>query len=191
MSEIKVENKQSVSDIHKNICKFLTFVLRHKPNVAKLNLDSNGFADISKILEAVEKRFNVKMTEQEIGEITRKYSFNIFKIESGKIKAKVGHSIILNMDLPKDFNELETPPKLLYLMVDSKEIWNIRKNGIQNSNFKSEMMADKNKLPTKENVIIVKVNSEKASDNNVKFYFNNKKAYYCKFIPPQFITIEL
>ncbi len=184
MKETKIE------DTHKNICKFLVYVLRHKPSDAKLKLDSDGYADLSKVLDSIFYRFKIKLTNSELGDIIKKYSYNMFFITENKIKAKSGHSIILNMNIPDGFILTEKVPRKLFVLIDRKDIWDIKNRGIQSSYFKSNIVSDKSVLEVLETYIILSIDSEKAIKNNVLFYFN-ENIFYCRFIPAQFLTAEI
>ncbi len=192
--ENKVESPktENIQDKHKNICRFLSFVLRHKPQMAHLKLDEDGFADIQKVLSAIEDKFKLKLTEEELNSVTKKYAFNFFKIQDKKIKAKFGHTVILNMNTPQGFEPIDKTPRELYCTIDKKEMWNVSKNGLQGSLVQSDLKADKLKVSKGEFGTIVSINSDKASKNNVTFYFNkNNQSYHCKFIPATYLKFEL
>ncbi|HNF49974.1 MAG TPA: RNA 2'-phosphotransferase, partial [Chitinophagales bacterium] len=52
---------------HKNISKFLSLVLRHMPDTISLNLDENGWADISELIEKCNNHnvlLNIQLLEE-------------------------------------------------------------------------------------------------------------------------------
>lgn len=183
--------KENVVDKYKNICRFLVFVLRHKPKVAGLTLDGEGYADVDKILVGIEKRFKIKLTEQELIGVTKKYASTFFQFKEKKIKAKFGHTIILNLNVPEEFSAIDKAPKELFGCIDKNDFFNISKSGLQFSALKFGLVDSRSKLPAGRN-IIVHVNSEKASRNNVGFHYNKASdKYFCKFVPSTFIKIEI
>ena len=60
----------------KNISKFLSLILRHKPETINLELDKNGWADIDELIE--KKYFTTKLTLF-FSDITIQYSLTIKK----------------------------------------------------------------------------------------------------------------
>jgi len=178
-------------DKYKNICRFLAFVLRHKPQVAHLKLDEQGFAEIPKVIVAVEKRFKMKITDKELNDITRKFAAKFFLFENNKIKAKSGHTIILNMKTPDSFETTKNIPHGLYGTILKEEMWNVSKNGLQSSFVLNGLVDSKSLLKIDSNAVVY-INSEKAIKNNVEFFFDkNTKKYFCKFVPATYLKFEL
>jgi RNA:NAD 2'-phosphotransferase (TPT1/KptA family) len=177
-------------DKYKNICRFLAFVLRHKPQVAHLKLDELGFAEITKVIIAIEKRFKIKVTEQELTDIAKKYAMKFFLFENGKIKARFGHTIILNMLTPENFESTMKVPHGLYGVINKDEMWNVSKNGLQSSFILSGLFDSKSKLQINGN-LVVHINTEKAIKNNVAFFCDKNNRYFCKFVPATYLKFEL
>jgi len=183
--------QETMEDKYKNICRFLTFVLRHKPYVAHVKLDEYGFTDLGKILFSIEKRFKLKLNENELNKTIGKYAKNFFEIRNKKIRAKFGHTIILNLNVPDGFEITKDIPHALYACVDRNEMFTVSKCGLQSSIVIDGLVSDKNNLNINSNLIVY-INSEKAIKNSVEFFFNkNTEKYFCKFIPANFLRIEL
>jgi putative RNA 2'-phosphotransferase len=179
------------TDKYKNICRFLAFVLRHKPQVAHLKLDENGAAELSKVSDAIERRFKLKLTNEELSGIIKKYAHGFFKMEDGKIRAKFGHTIILNMHTPDGFESTRDVPHTLYACVNRNEMWNITKNGMQGGMVIDGFTDKKLDLKIGNNLVVV-VGTEKALKNNVEFFYNkSSNRYFCKFVPVAFLKFEL
>ena len=91
------------------ISKFLSLILRHKPDVIGIELDEHGWADVGELLSGMRTRFPIDMATLE--EIVRtdskqRYAFNENRT---KIRANQGHSI--NVDVEP---ERMQPPQTLY-----------------------------------------------------------------------------
>lgn len=89
--------------------RFLSLVLRHKPEAAGITLDSHGWAAVDALLAGMAPRHTLTMAQLE--EIVRtddkqRYAFNDSKT---KIRANQGHSVPVDVEL----TECE-PPELLY-----------------------------------------------------------------------------
>ncbi len=74
--------------------RFLSLVLRHKPETIGITLDKNGWADVKELIEKVklsERYIDIEILERIVRENNKKrYSFNEDK---SKIRANQGHSI--------------------------------------------------------------------------------------------------
>ena len=110
----------------KSISKFISLILRHKPEVIGITLDDHGWADTKELIEGVNKTH--PLTMEMLEEIVRtdekqRYSFNEDKT---RIRANQGHSIPVDADLA----ELE-PPEVLYHGTGEKSVPSIEKQGLR------------------------------------------------------------
>ncbi|WP_294233536.1 RNA 2'-phosphotransferase, partial [uncultured Chryseobacterium sp.] len=78
----------------KRISKFLSLVLRHKPEVINLTLDENGWASVDELMEKCAKHERSFTLEEltEIVETNDKKRF-VFNEDKTRIRANQGHSI--------------------------------------------------------------------------------------------------
>lgn len=93
-----------------SVSKYISLILRHKPEVAGITLDERGWADVYDLIEGVKKKypgFCWKVLEQIVEtDSKQRYSFD----EHGlRIRANQGHSIQVDVEL-----EEKEPPELLY-----------------------------------------------------------------------------
>ena len=89
--------------------KFLSLILRHKPETIGIKLDEHGWADVSELISGISKTrpFDMKMLEEIVRtDNKQRYSFNEDKT---LIRANQGHSIPVDVELEK-----KTPPEFLY-----------------------------------------------------------------------------
>ena len=90
----------------KSTSKFLSLILRHKPQIVGLELDEHGWADVEELISRV-KGLNLAKLEQIVAQDEKqRYSFSADK---KLIRANQGHSIAVDVELA----ELE-PPEILY-----------------------------------------------------------------------------
>src|ERR1700722_194806 len=93
-----------------NTSKFISLVLRHKPEEIDLQLDVNGWADVTDLLEKTNRK-GIKIDLDILKEIVdtnekKRFSFND---DFSKIRANQGHSIEVDVELRKT-----EPPAILY-----------------------------------------------------------------------------
>ncbi|KXX67095.1 RNA 2'-phosphotransferase [Flammeovirga sp. SJP92] len=106
--------------------KFLSLVLRHRPETIKIKLDENGWTDVDILLQqmnAFQKHINFQELEYLVENNNKKrYSFNEDKT---KIRANQGHSVTVDLNL-----QPITPPDLLYHGTADKYLNGILEQGL-------------------------------------------------------------
>ena len=100
--------KETTSDLTR-ISKYMSLILRHKPQVIGIQLDAHGWADVNALLAGISKKYPINrdiLEEIVQSDEKQRYSFN----EDGtKIRANQGHSIPVDVELT-----LTAPPETLY-----------------------------------------------------------------------------
>ena len=90
------------------LSKFISLILRHKPEKIGIKLDKNGWADVNKLISKISLVKFIDMPTLETivaNDSKQRYSFNQDKT---KIRANQGHSINVDVELKK----ATPPPKL-------------------------------------------------------------------------------
>ena len=85
----------------KEISKFISLILRHKPETIGIKLDEHGWANVDELIAGIAKteEFNMDMLEEIVRTDEKKrYSFNEDKT---LIRANQGHSIPVDVELEK------------------------------------------------------------------------------------------
>lgn len=109
-----------------SVSKFMSLILRHKPETIGIKLDNHGWANVDELINGMCSHgtsIDIPMLEK-IVEIDNKkrYSFNNDKT---KIRANQGHSIAVDVEL----QEIK-PPEYLYHGTATKYEDSIDKNGL-------------------------------------------------------------
>jgi len=107
--------------------KFLSYVLRHKPDEIGLALDQHGWANIEELIARASThgtRLNMELIE-EVVETSDKRRF-IIDDEGTRIRANQGHSIPVDLDLKP-----VTSPDVLYHGTATRFLESIRETGLQ------------------------------------------------------------
>ncbi|MEO0377084.1 MAG: RNA 2'-phosphotransferase, partial [Cyanobacteria bacterium P01_A01_bin.17] len=92
------------------LSKFLSLVLRHKPETIGLNLDEHGWIEIAALLEAAQ-RHKRPISREELDEVVftnNKQRFS-FSPDGLKIRANQGHSVAVDVGL-----QFASPPQFLF-----------------------------------------------------------------------------
>ena len=116
-----------MSELHTETSKFLSFVLRHKPETIGLTLDTEGWTDID-LLIACANRSGQALTRpllQEVVESSDKKRFTVSE-DGLRIRAAQGHSTqsvaITHVE--------KTPPEFLYHGTATRFLASIREQGL-------------------------------------------------------------
>ncbi len=95
----------------KSTSKFISLILRHKPETIGISLDEHGWADVQELIEGINALGGHHLDRELLEEIVRtdekgRYSFNE---DHTLIRANQGHSVNVDVEL-----EEKTPPAVLY-----------------------------------------------------------------------------
>ena len=90
-----------MAELHTKESKFLSLILRHKPETIGITLDEHGWADVDALIAGVNRTGNYTLDRTMLEGIVRtdgkqRYSFS----EDGtKIRANQGHSVQVDVEL--------------------------------------------------------------------------------------------
>lgn len=106
--------------------KFISLILRHKPETIGITLDEHGWADVQELLDGI-NRSGYALDMELLEEIVRtdekqRYSFNE---DHTLIRANQGHSIQVDVEL-----EEKTPPDILWHGTGEKYVSSIDSQGL-------------------------------------------------------------
>ncbi len=104
--------KSGKSDKQNNsTSKFISLILRHKPECIGISLDEHGWADVQELIDGINRVDGHYLSKEILEDIVRKdekqrYSFND---DHTLIRANQGHSIPVDVELDE-----MTPPDILW-----------------------------------------------------------------------------
>lgn len=112
-----------------NLSKYMSLILRHKPDAAGITLDEHGWANVDELINGIVNTdskyicLNVDIIEEVVRtDNKQRYSFNEDKT---LIRANQGHSIPVDVELEK-----AVPPEYLYHGTGRKYVDSINKQGL-------------------------------------------------------------
>jgi len=174
----------------KDISIFVSLILRHKPEVIGLKLDTYGYINVNELLEGINKtgRFiDIKLLQKIVTEDNKqRYKFNE---DCTKIRANQGHSIKVNLEL-----EDKIPPDVLYHGTASRFTGKILREGILkqsreyvhlSSNIDTAISVGKRHG----NPIILKVNAKQMNTDGFKFKLSDNNVWLTDIVPIKYIVI--
>lgn len=168
--------------------KFISLVLRHKPEIIGIKLDEHGWANVAELINGmnkVGKLIDLNTLKIIVAENDKqRYSFNENKT---KIRANQGHSIDVDIEL-----KLCEPPEYLYHGTASRFLDNIIKQGIKKQSRQYVHLSRDIQTATKVGArhglpIVLRVYSKNMFNNGYKFYISQNEVYLTDNVPPKYI----
>lgn len=129
MQETKRQFKPETEERRlERISKFISMILRHRPEVIGITLDEHGWADVNELIKGInetgeEVEFS-KDTLETIVKTDKKQRYS-FSQDKTLIRANQGHSIPVDVELEK-----KEPPKVLYHGTGSRFVKSIQEQGL-------------------------------------------------------------
>jgi putative RNA 2'-phosphotransferase len=176
----------------KNKSKFLSLVLRHKPQTIGLTLDQNGWAFVEELLSRMNAAGH-PLTIEELKNIVdnndkKRFAFS----EDGKrLRASQGHSIDVELNL-----QALTPPPVLYHGTATRNIESIKQQGlIKGSRHHVHLSAD---IETARKVgmrygapVVLTINAKKMYEEGITFFQSENGVWLTDGVPPQYIVFTV
>jgi putative RNA 2'-phosphotransferase len=173
------------------ISKFLSLVLRHKPEVVGLKLEEGGWIPVESLIEACKnhgKRFTLAELHETV-ETNDKKRFT-FDERGQKIRATQGHSVAVEIGF-----EERVPPAVLYHGTAERNLESILENGLKKmARHHVHLSAD---TETARAVgarygkpVILLVDAGRMFDKGFKFYVSANGVWLVDAVPPEFLKVS-
>lgn len=173
---------------------FVSLILRHKPEVINCSVDSEGYLEVDKLIEGINKEGHYFINKEILDEIVntdskKRYSYNEDKT---KIRANQGHSL---KHVKINFKEVK-PPVKLYHGTNEKFIDYIIKEGLVKKSRTHVHLSDSiltaaivaNRRKNSEPVLL-KIDSDRMYKDGIKFYLSDNDVYLVDYVDPKYIHI--
>lgn len=171
----------------------MSLVLRHKPEAAGVDLDAQGWCEISKLVAGINSYYqpgsDLIITQADIDEVVRTDEKNRYAIsEDGRsIRANQGHSLKVELDLsPKQ------PPEVLYHGTVDRFVSAIKAEGLKKMNrHHVHLSADRK---TAESVgerrgkpVILVIRAGDMARNGTPFYLSENGVWLVDYVPSEYL----
>ncbi len=172
----------------KNISKFLSLVLRHKPEEIGVSMDAQGWVNVDELLEksiASGIQLDFDMLEEVV--ITNDKQRFAFNDDYSLIRANQGHSV--NVDL--QFEAMQ-PLEILYHGTVEKFVGQIKINGLKKMQrthvHLSKDLETALKVGSRRGKpLILKINAAKMHADGFAFYLSKNGVWLCDEVPVNYI----
>ncbi len=174
----------------KKTSKFLSYVLRHHPELINLNLDENGWADVDELITKSKRDSYEGFTFEELDEIVqtnekKRFAFNEDKT---RIRASQGHSVEINLALIP-----QQPPEFLYHGTAQSNIESILEKGIEKRSRQHVHLSQDKETATSVGMrhgkpIILTIKTKLMFDDGIEFYLSENEVWLTDFVEAKYIS---
>ena len=175
----------------KTTSKFISMVLRHKPESIGISLDEHGWADVQELITGINAADkNAHLDMEMLEEIVRtdekqRYSFNE---EHTLIRANQGHSILVDVEL-----EEVVPPAVLWHGTGEKYVESIDRQGlIPNGRLYVHLSSDPEtarKVGARHGKpILYRIDTAAMAADGYRFYLSVNKVWLTKEVPVKYLS---
>jgi len=179
-----------MKDQIKKHSKFLSLLLRHKPETVGLKLDSQGWADTSELLEKINqkgRRITFELLEKIVEENDKKRF--VFNEDKSRIRAAQGHSLKVELDY-----KALIPPDILYHGTIAETAKLIQQSGIKKmQRHQVHLSADTDTATIvaarRGKPVILIVDARKMHDAGYKFFQSDNGVWLTDFVPSAYVNV--
>jgi len=175
----------------RKISKFLSLVLRHKPETIGIQLDEAGWVDVDMLLDRLRTRFPAidRGTLERVVAENDKQRFR-FDESGARIRANQGHSLDIELDLAP----LEPPAILLHGTV-AKFLDAIMREGLIKGSRQHVHLSDNKQTAEKVGArrgkpILLTIDAARMHADGHQFYRSDNGVWLAEHVPAEYLMFE-
>ncbi len=170
------------------ISKFLSFVLRHKPEAIGLTLDANGWAEVADIIAKADMPITKAQIEEAVA-TSEKQRFALSE-DKQRIRANQGHSISVDLGL-----ERMAPPARLFHGTATRFVESILANGLLKQARQHVHLSTDEVTATKVGMrhgkaAIFLVEAQEMHARDHRFYQSENGVWLVDHVPASFLVLK-
>lgn len=174
--------------MNKDKSRYLTLLLRHKPEQEDLTLDANGYCDVDDLIYKLDIS---KLDLDDIVETNNKKRFE-FNEDKTKIRATQGHSVEVDLNLKQIL-----PPLILYHGTTIDNHKSIKKSGLKSMkrhhvhltwDYMTAFDVALRYAKYKNKVIIYAIAAQEMNDDGFKFYKTSNNVFLVENVPYKYLS---
>lgn len=194
MQETKRQFKPETEERRlERLSKFISMILRHKPEAIGITLDEHGWANVNELIKGInetgeEVEFS-KATLEKIVKTDKKQRYS-FSQDKTLIRANQGHSIPVDVELEK-----KEPPKVLYHGTGSRFVKSIQEQGLLPMerlyvHLSTDVETATNVGKRHSTPVIFKVNAEQMQKDGYDFFQSVNGVWLTKEVPTKYLELN-
>lgn len=168
--------------------KFLSLVLRHRPELIELKLNEQGWTEVTHLLEQL-RAHKKPMSKAELEDVVSNNSKQRFAFneDQSKIRANQGHSIQIDLG----YTAVQ-PPEYLFHGTADRFLASIITNGIQKRkrhhvHLSSDEATARIVGSRHGQVIILKIESDRMHKDGITFFQSENGVWLTDYVDPKYI----
>jgi putative RNA 2'-phosphotransferase len=173
------------------ISKFMSYVLRHRPDVLELDLDKAGWTNADNLIEKINRHKNWALSLTDIEDVVQADSKQRYSLKDGRIRANQGHSIKVNAvdTTPRQ------PPDSLYHGTTT-ERWTLIANsgGLQKMNRHHVHLAEELRTAKqvgsrhrREKLLVLRIRAREMHAAGYQFFVSDNGVWLTDKVPVEFM----
>lgn len=173
------------------LSKFLSLVLRHRPDEYDLKMDEEGFVDFEMLIDVlVAEDIVAETAEEDVRELVEGSDRRRFEIRDGRIRALYGHSSRIHLNYPAD-----DPPPVLYHGTTAETAHRIAREGLKPagralvhlSGTEEEAISVGSRHT--DSPVLIRVDTAKALEEGIGFHQATDLIWLCTTLPVETLDI--
>lgn len=173
------------------ISKFLSLVLRHKPETIGIQIDQNGWVDVDELIEKSNK-YGVQFDREILNHVVATNSKKRFAFNDkfDKIRASQGHSIEIELGYSN-----QKPPEILFHGTSEKSVESILKKGLnkqhrQHVHLSSDIDTAIKVGQRHGKPFVFLVFAEKMYKDNFQFFISENGVWLTDYVPTKYLKVN-
>jgi putative RNA 2'-phosphotransferase len=170
------------------ISKFLSLVLRHKPETIGIELDDKGWTDVNTLIEK-SNNYGIKFNNEILNHIVATNSKKRFAFNDtfDRIRASQGHSVEIELGYTS-----QKPPEILYHGTGERSVQSILKTGIEKRNRHQVHLSAEIETAIKVGQrhgkpFVFKVLAEQMYNNEFEFFISDNGVWLTDNVPTKYL----
>jgi len=168
--------------------RFLSLILRHKPERVGLELDDGGWIEVSALLDALDAHGS-PVSQQQLERVVEQNDKQRFTIRDGKIRANQGHSVSVELNLVP-----RAPPDQLFHGTASRSMAAILEHGLkpmrrQHVHLSWEIAVARNVGSRHGRPEVLVVDAARMAADGFRFFLSDNKVWLTDSVPSRYLRV--
>lgn len=170
------------------VSKFLSLVLRHRPDKVGLELDAGGWVGVEELLRAVNAG-DFRLTREELAEVVEMNDKRRFALseDGARIRASQGHSVEVELGY-----QPRRPPATLYhgtaeRVLDSIRASGLNKGGRHHVHLSPDEATAARVGGRRGRAVVLEVEAGRMADEGLVFYLSANGVWLTESVPARYI----
>ena len=171
--------------------KFLSYILRHKPEAIELSLDAQGWANLDDLIRLSNLK-GKQLTRRLVEDVVASNDKQRFVIDSdgSRIRARQGHSVAVDVGLIPT-----APPTVLFHGTTTRFVPSIRQHGLRSGKRLHVHLSGDAELARKTGErhgppVVLRIASGFMAEQGYIFYLSENSVWLTGHVPPRFIDFS-